>query len=126
MYHQARILYAKGDTDKPKELLKSAREKIKSANSGNPAGPMGELRPFAFLESQIDDLLRRIDPTAIPASAPPGMGGMPPGMGDPSQMTPEKLQRLQEQLKRSMQDAKNKMPPPAPVPAPAPAPAGSQ
>ena len=126
MYHQARILYAKGDTDKPKELLKSAREKIKSANSGNPAGPMGELRPFAFLESQIDDLLRRIDPTAIPGSAPPGMGGMPPGMGDPSQMTPEKLQRLQEQLKRSMQDAKNKMPPPAPVPAPAPAPAGSQ
>jgi predicted negative regulator of RcsB-dependent stress response len=119
MYHQARILFAKGDTDKPKELLKNAREKLNGASSGNPAGPAGESHPFAFLESQIDDLLRRIDPTAVPASAPPSMGGMPPGMGDPSQMTPEKLQRLQEQLKRSMQEAKNKLPPPAPIPAPA-------
>jgi len=117
MYHQARILFAKGDTDKPKELLKNAREKLKSANSGSPAGPMGESHPFGFLESQIDDLLRRIDPSAVPSSAPPGMGGMPPGMGDPSQMTPEKLKRLQEQMKRTIEDAKR---------LPVPAPAGSQ
>ena len=115
MYHQARILFAKGDTDKPKELLKNAREKIKNANSGNPAGPAGESHPFAFLESQIDDLLRRIDPSAVPAAAPPGMPGMPPGMGDPRQMSPEQLQMLQEQLRRSMQDAKNKSPVPAPA-----------
>jgi tetratricopeptide (TPR) repeat protein len=121
MYHQARILFAKGDVDKAKELLKSAREKIKGSTSGNPASAAGESHPFAFLESQIDDLLRRIDPTAVPASSPPpmpgmpGMAGMPPGMGDPRKMTPEQLQLLQEQLKRSMQDMKNKPPIPAPA-----------
>jgi hypothetical protein len=129
MYHQARILFAKNEADKAKELLKSAREKLKSANSGNPNGPMGESHPFAFLETQIDDLLRRIDPTAVQSESASGMPGMSPGMGgiDPSQLTAEKLRRLQMQMKRSIDEAKkNTAPVPAPPPAPVPAPAGSQ
>jgi tetratricopeptide (TPR) repeat protein len=132
MYHQARILFAKGNADQAKELLKSAREKVKSADSGNPSNPMSESRPFAFLETQIDDLLHRIDPSAVPTSAPtpmPGMG-MPPGMsmGDPGQqMTPEKLKRLQDQMKKAIEEGKkNTAPAPLPAPAPAPAPAGSR
>jgi tetratricopeptide (TPR) repeat protein len=118
MYHQARILFAKGNADQAKELLKSAREKLKSADSVNPNNPMSESRPFAFLETQIDDLLRRIDPSAVPSTptAMPGMGGMP-GMGEPGQqVTPEKLKRLQEQMRKAIEEGKKKA---------APAPAGS-
>ena len=108
MYHQARILFAKGDTDKAKELLKRAREKIKSANSGNPAARWAScvLRVSREPDRRSAPPHR---PHRDPGSGAAAIGGMPPGMGDPSQMTPEKLQRLQEQLKRSMQDAKNKM-----------------
>jgi len=105
MYHQARILYAKGDTDKAKELLVKAREQIKSASSASPASPMNESHPFGFLESQIDDLLRRIDPTAV--TPPPSTAG--------KSLTPADIQRLQEQLQRK---ANSKPPIPAPASSP--------
>jgi hypothetical protein len=117
MYQQARLLFGKGETDQAKALLLSAREKIKDP-AGSSSGPLGPSHPFAFLESQIDDLLRRIDPAAIPPTPPSMPTGMP--IGDPSKMSPDQLQRLQEQLRKAMQDAaKNKVPPPAPAPAPA-------
>ena len=119
MYHQARILVAKGDTDKPKELLKSAREKLKSAAPGGAQAPSGEMHPFAFLESQIDDLLRRLDPSAVPSSPPPGMSPGMPGMrgmgGDPRQLTPEKMRELQEQLRKQLEEANKEPPLPAPA-----------
>lgn len=108
MYHQARILFAKGDLDKAKELLKTARERIKAASSAASSPASGEAHPFGFLESQIDDLLRRIDPSAAPepAAAP----------GRPSKaMTTDDLQRLQEQMKRKV---KGQLQSPAPTPAP--------
>ncbi len=118
MYQQARLLFAKGDADKAKELLKGARERIKGASSSS--GPAGESHPFGFLETQVDDLLRRIDPSAIPAPAPaPGVGG-PGGRS----LNPEDLQRLQEQLKRRMPQTKGKgLPDPGSLPPP---PAGSR
>jgi predicted negative regulator of RcsB-dependent stress response len=105
MYHQARILYAKGDKDKAKELLKNAHERLKNADSSSkgPAVP-GESRPFSFLEGQVDDLLKRIDPSAIAAepSAPAPTG--PAGKG----VTPENLRKLQEELQRKLQERGNK------------------
>jgi tetratricopeptide (TPR) repeat protein len=99
MYHQARILFARGDADKAKELLKNARDHLKA---DSPSGK-SDARPFSFLESQIDDLLRRVDPTAVFVNVPPAGGGE-----DPKSMTPEKLQRLQEQLQRTMKEAQEK------------------
>jgi hypothetical protein len=97
LYHQARILFAKNDVDKAKELLKSAKEGIKKASSSSSGSPAGESHPFTFLESQVDDLLRRIDPSAVPPPAPPGGG---------KSMSAEDLQRLQEQLQQRLKDKK--------------------
>jgi hypothetical protein len=107
-YHQARILFAKGDVDKAKDLLKSAKDHIKGHSTSSSAAP--EARPFAFLESQIDDLLRRIDPTAVPSTPPPGAGA--------GSMSPEDMQRFQQEMQRRMAERKQKAPP-------SPAPAGS-
>ena len=52
MYHQARILFAKGDTDKPTELLKGARERLKGTASASSPGPLGESHPFQFFEAR--------------------------------------------------------------------------
>ena len=108
MYHQARILYAKGDNDKAKELLKKARERLKSGDTSSKGaagpGPGGESRPFSFLESQVDDLLKRIDPAAIAAEpSAPGPTG-PAGKG----ATPENLRKLQEELQRKLQERAKK------------------
>jgi predicted negative regulator of RcsB-dependent stress response len=108
MYHQARILYAKGENDKAKELLKGARERLKSGDSASKSsagpGPGGEARPFAFLESQVDDLLKRIDPTAVVADSPSAAAGAPGGKG----VTPENLKKLQEELQRKLQEKAKK------------------
>jgi len=106
-YHQARLLFAKGDLDKAKDLLKTARERLKSATTA-PSDP----RPFGFLESQVDDLLRRIDPSAIAATPAAGPGD------DARQLTPERLQQLQEQLQRKLKESQESkgqgtVPPPA-------------
>jgi tetratricopeptide (TPR) repeat protein len=97
MYHQARLLIARGDKDKGLELLKKAREKLTSANKGGEQAPP----TYPFLQSQVDDLLRALDPTAVPAAAPPARAG---GKG----MTPEDLKRLQEQFQRKMKEAQEK------------------
>jgi hypothetical protein len=107
-YHEARILYAKGDNDKAKELLKTARERLKNTESATkaPPSPMpgGDARPFSFLESQIEDLLKRIDPTALAAEpaapAPAAAGG--------KSITPDNLKKLQEELQRKLQEKAKK------------------
>jgi hypothetical protein len=112
MYQQARLLAGRGqpaDIAKAKELLKSARERLKSANgSSAAAGPFGEVHPFAFLESQVDDLLRRLDPAALAPTAPP-----PGAPGDATSANSENLRRLQEQLKLKLQEQTNEHPAPA-------------
>jgi predicted negative regulator of RcsB-dependent stress response len=78
-YHQARVLVAKGDKDKAKELLKAAREKLQQ--------PTTEGKPFPFLEAVVDEALRKIDPSAVPARTQQ-LGGPKGGM------TPEQLEKL--------------------------------
>ncbi len=90
LYHQARMHVAKGDKEKAKELLKSAREKL--------AAPSTEGKQFQFLEAVVDESLRRLDPSAVPARTQ--LGG-PKG----SQMTPEELERL---IKKAREAAEKK------------------
>jgi hypothetical protein len=101
MYQQARLLLAKGqpdDVDKAKELLKGARQRLKGPGGSTPSSsPVGEAHPFAFLESQVDDLLRRVDPSALATASP-----SPEMMGDSQSMDSESLRLLQEQLKRKL------------------------
>jgi tetratricopeptide (TPR) repeat protein len=105
MYHQARILHGKGESDKAKELLKGARERLKSAeaSSKSAAAPPGsESRPFSFLEGQIEDLLKRIDPAALAVEPSPPLPGAGAGAG--KSVTPENLKKLQEELARKLQE----------------------
>lgn len=57
MYHQSRVLQAKGDTAKAKELLVQLRERLSKP---------GETHPFAYLEEMAADRLRILDPKAVP------------------------------------------------------------
>jgi len=103
MYHQARILYGKGESDKAKELLKGARDRLKSAEASSKP-PGSESRPFSFLEGQIEDLLKRIDPAALAAEPSPPL----PGAGPGKSVTPENLKKLQEELARKLQEKAKK------------------
>jgi hypothetical protein len=63
MYEQARILFAKGDPAGAKNLLTQVREKLHPKADENSSS--AEERMFPFLSTQVDDLLRRIDPSAV-------------------------------------------------------------
>ncbi len=92
-YHQARILYLKKETEKAKELLKKAYEKVSKDRQ------LGE--PPSYLEGVTRELLQTIDPEAVPAPSTSGI-------------TPEQLERLQKQIEEVTQKAqdaqKNKAP----------------
>jgi hypothetical protein len=94
-----------GDKDKAKKILVDLRKQlhggdvIKSTNS------------FEFIKIQVDDLLRSIDPSLVPAG--PNLQG--------GRITEAQLRELQERLRKAR--AQGKLPP-LPVPAtssPAPA-----
>jgi tetratricopeptide (TPR) repeat protein len=131
MYHQARLLYAKGDRDKAKELLVKVREKLEK---------IPQLME-GYLAEAANDLLGAIDPK----SAKPKMSGMP-GFSREQMEQLKRLEQLQGQLKGGTGTAANlkklleemgvqggdnpladpNEAPPAPAPpAPAPPPAGS-
>ena len=57
MYHQSRVMQAKGDSAKAKELLLAVRERLSKP---------GENHPFAYLEEMATDRLRMLDPKAVP------------------------------------------------------------
>jgi hypothetical protein len=63
-----------------------------------------------FLESQVDDLLRRIDPTAVPSSEPGAAPGAGPGANS---MSPEERERFMQEIQRRMKEQKQKAPAPA-------------
>lgn len=87
MYHEARVLQAKGDKDKAIELLKDVNKRVTEP---------GESHPFPYLEFVVEDRLRALDPSALPPKAPPKMGG-PGGNID---MSDPKIQELLRQLQQ--------------------------
>ena len=65
MYHQARVLMAKGDNAKAKEILLSLKERLEKPEdpiaAGLPAAPA-----YPYLKELAMDRLRDIDPAAAP------------------------------------------------------------
>ncbi len=96
-FHQATILFNKGDRDGAKALLLKLKEGL-----GTPKPSDAANAPGAFVREQAFALLRQIDPTAVPASAP---------MGNPD-MSLEQMRAFQEQLQRMRESM-----PPTPEPA---------
>ncbi|MGO9834971.1 MAG: hypothetical protein ACLP1X_12215 [Polyangiaceae bacterium] len=66
MYHEARVLSAKGDKPKAIELLKDVHKLVSEP---------GESHLFSYLEFVVEDRLRELDPTALPPKTPKGAGG---------------------------------------------------
>jgi hypothetical protein len=89
LYHEARVVLAKGDKAKAVELLKEAHKLVSEP---------GEEHSFAYLEFVVEDRLRELDPSALPpkASKPPPGQGLPPGAEDNPQIQ-EILRKLREQ-----------------------------
>jgi hypothetical protein len=89
MYHQSRVLQAKGDKEKAIELLKDVHKRVTEP---------GEKHPFSYLEFVVEDRLRALDPTALPPKAPKLPGG--PGGNNIDMNSPEVqeiLRKLQQQ-----------------------------
>ena len=91
MYHEARMLLAKGDKDKAKDLLKQIHDKL--------VVPTPEGKQFRYLETLVDEALRRLDPNALPTKAPM-IGGDAKG----SAMSADQMAKIQKML----QDAAKK------------------
>lgn len=99
IYHQARVAEAKGEKDKAVELYKTVHKRV--------TDPLAKL-PFPYLQEAIEDRLRALDPSALPAKPPAfGMGGMGGAPGQ-SKVTEAQLKRLQEQIKKQMEEAQQK------------------
>jgi len=97
LFHQARVLLAKGNKEKAKELATKAKERLdKEAQSGKDKADGPPKRP-GFLSESVKMLLARIDPTAAQTR----------NIGDVLRDDPDKLQRMIEGLKHQ-----------APAPAP--------
>jgi hypothetical protein len=90
MYHQGRLLLRKGETDKAKDILKQARDKLQTPSTGS--------APLDYLKAEVDEALRRIDPSLVvtPPAAPPGIGGP-----KSNTMSPEDLEKIQKMLQNS-------------------------
>jgi len=87
-YHQARLAFAAGNTDKAKEYLKDAQKRLDTLAGGSDAKDAN--RPLGagnngFLQQSVRDLQRRVDPTAVPSASP-------------NTVTAEQLQELSEQM----------------------------
>lgn len=92
MYHQARVLEAKGEHAKAVEILKDVHKRVTEP---------GEIHPFSYLEFVVDDRLRALDPTALPPKIPKTSRASGPGgnldMSDPK--VEELIRQLQLQQK---------------------------
>lgn len=88
MYHEARVLQAKGDTAKAVDILKDVYKRVSEPGEGH---------PFSYLEFVVEDCLRELDPTALPPKSPKKMGTGPGGNLD---MNDPKVQELIRQLQQ--------------------------
>lgn len=64
MYHQARLLTAKGEKEQASKLIKDARERLQTS---------GESKNFSYLLGVLDELTKQIDPTAATKKAAGGL-----------------------------------------------------
>jgi predicted negative regulator of RcsB-dependent stress response len=85
-YHQARLAFAAGNTDKAKEYLKDAQKRLDNAAGTDAKDPKKAFGGgnTGYLQQAVRDLQRRVDPTAVSAS--------------PNMLTAEQIQELSEQM----------------------------
>ena len=89
-YHEARLLFAKGNKDKAKEVLKPLADKL--------AMPSKDPEPIEHLRGAVQDLMVQIDPSAAAAQMPAfGGGAQGPLPAD-----------IQEKARRMMEEAQKK------------------
>ena len=86
-YHQARLLWKKGDKEASLAMIKAANERLKTSDAS---------RSFAYLKGVLEDLHRQVDPASAPKKS--ALGG-----GPDKQMSMEELQRLQEQIQKQIE-----------------------
>jgi hypothetical protein len=95
MFHEARVLQAKGDKAKAIEVLKDLQKRVSEP---------GESHPFPYLQAVAEEKLRDLDPSALPPKAPPSsmMGGG--GMGGPGgpDMSDPRVQEMWRQIQERM------------------------
>lgn len=93
-YHEARLLFAKGDKAKAKELLEPLNTKLMA-----PTAPTTDPQPLGYLKGAVGDLLTQVDPTAAAGANKPAPGKMP---------TPAELQDM---ARRAQEAIEQKTPP---------------
>jgi tetratricopeptide (TPR) repeat protein len=96
LYHQARLLHAKGDDAGAKERLKKVVDKLAKEDKKDPTGAPGEGR--SYLGELSKELLQRIDPKAVP-----------PPTGE------EALQKALEEFQKKLPAGVSRVPAPAPM-----------
>ncbi|HKO48416.1 MAG TPA: tetratricopeptide repeat protein [Polyangiaceae bacterium] len=84
-YHQARLAFAAGNTEKAKEYLKDAQKRLDTLAGGSDAKKALGGGATGYLQQSVRDLQRRVDPTSVPASSG-------------STLTAEQIQQLSEQM----------------------------
>jgi predicted negative regulator of RcsB-dependent stress response len=84
-YHQARLSFAAGNTDKAKEYLKDAQKRLDSAAGGTDEKSKALAGNTGYLQQSVRDLQRHVDPSAVPAASP-------------NALTPEQIQELTQQM----------------------------
>lgn len=92
-YHEARLLLAKGEKEKGKDLLKQVHDALEKPT---------ETKTSGYLKSIVDDNLRRIDPSLVPAK--PMIGGGAKGAA----MSQEELDRAMKHFKEQMEKQQQK------------------
>jgi len=93
MYHEARVLIAKGDKARATDLLKEVHKLV-----GEPAGG----HRFSYLEFVVEDRLRELDPNALPPKPKPGTGGGGPGgkVDSDNPQIQELMRQMQEKARQ--------------------------
>jgi tetratricopeptide (TPR) repeat protein len=102
-YHEARMLLAKGDKDKAKELLKQLHTALEKPTEG---------KTMAYLKGVVDETLRRLDPSAVPPK--PMIGGTGKGNAMSREEIDRALKKMQETLEKQARENKGHDHGPAP------------
>ena len=116
-YHQARLAFDAGNTEKAKTLLADTQKRLDALVSPDNKKAFGT--PPGYLQQAVHDLLKRVDPNAVSTSANALTAdqlqeltdGMNTGDGSSPKMSNEKLQEL---LKRIGKTPGGAVPSPAP------------
>ena len=113
-YHQARLVFAAGDTEKAKTLLKEAQKRLEALTPKDAKKP-AQGKP-SYLEQAVRDLQRRVDPSAVPNAMQALQEQIGEGDGSGA-LSSEKLQELIKRMGKNPGGAAPAVPaPPAGAP----------